>query len=188
MIFNNMVEMQFTPFPELKTERLLLRKLTANDASEMFFLRSNEDVLRFLGREPAQSVAEVEEFISKINKNIDQNESILWGIALLNEPGKIIGTICLWNFKPEHYRSEIGYILHPAHWRKGIMKEAINRVVDYAFVTLALHSIEAMLSPANIASTAMLESTGFVKEGHLKENFYFNGEFGDTLIYSRVKR
>lgn len=182
-----MLELRFTPFPELRTERLLLRKLTANDTNEIFFLRSNEDVLRFLGKEPAKSVDEAEEFIGKINKSIDEHESILWGIALLSEPAKIIGTGCLWNFKKENYRGEIGYILHPAHWRKGIMKEAITRVVDYGFNILKLHSIEALLSPGNIASSAVLEKTGFVKEGYLKQNFYFRGEFEDTLIYSKLK-
>ena len=182
-----MLALNFTPFPELKTGRLLLRKLEGSDANEMFFLRSNENVLRHLGKEPATSVKEVEEFIEKINKAVDENESILWGIALLSDPSVIIGTICLWNFQKEHYRGEIGYLLHPDHWRKGIMKEAINCVVDYGFIILGLHSIEAMLSPENIASSSVLESTGFVKEAHLKESFYFNGKFGDTAIYSRLK-
>lgn len=182
-----MHELNFTPFPELKTGRLLLRKLTANDANEIFFLRSNEDVLRFLGKEPTKSIAEAEEFIGKINKSIDENVSILWGITILNDAPKLIGTICLWNFTPENYRGEIGYVLHPAYWRKGIMKEAINCVVDYGFDILKLHSIGAMLSPANIASSAVLESTGFIKEGHLKDFFYFRGEFEDALIYSRLK-
>lgn len=182
-----MLELNFTPFPELKTERLLLRRLEKKDANELFFLRSNKDVLRYLGKEPAASVKEVEEFIERINKAADQNESILWGIALLSEPTVIIGTICLWNFKKENYRAEIGFLLHPGHWRKGIMKEAIIRVIDYGFNVLKLHSIEAVLSADNIASSAILESTGFIKEGHLKENFYFKGEFSDTLIYSKLK-
>ena len=181
-----MLEKNFSPFPELKTERLLLRRLTNNDAEEMFVLRSNEDVLRYLGREPTQSVKEAEEFINKINKSADENENILWGITLLSDTSKIIGTICLWNFKEENYRSEIGYILHPGHWGKGIMKEAINAVVDYGFNNLKLHSIEALLSPENVASSSVLEKTGFVKEGHLKDNFYFKGKFSDTAIYSRL--
>ena len=67
------------------------------------------------------------------------------------------------------------------------MKEAINCIVEYGFTVLKLHSIEALLNPDNIASSSVLEKTGFVKEGHLKGNFYFKGEFGDTLIYSRLK-
>lgn len=159
-----MVELNFTPFPELKTKRLLLRRLEKTDANEMFFLRSNDDVLRYLGKEPASSVKEVEEFIVKINKAVDDNESILWGIALISDPSVIIGTICLWNFKKEDYRGEIGFLLHPAHWRKGIMKEAIICVIDYGFNVLKLHRIEALLSPENIASSAVLESTGFIKK------------------------
>ena len=182
-----MIVLNFSPFPELKTQRLLLRKLEGTDANEIFFLRSNEKVLRYLGKEPAKTIAEAEEFISKINKAVNENDSVLWGITYLNDPSIIIGTICLWNFKKENYRSEIGYILHPDHWRKGIMKEAINSVVDYGFNVLGLHSIEALLSPENIASSSVLESAGFVKEAHLKESFYFNGKFTDTAIYSRLK-
>ena len=66
------------------------------------------------------------------------------------------------------------------------MKEAINCVVDYGFTNLGLHSIEALLTPANIGSSAVLESTGFVKEAHLKESFYFRGKFEDTVIYSKL--
>lgn len=182
-----MLSLNFTPFPELKTQRLLLRKLEITDANEIFFLRSNENVLRYLGKEPAKTISEAEEFIRQINNNIDKNESILWGIALLNDPSVIIGTICLWNFKTENFRGEIGYILHPEYWRKGIMKEAIKAVVDYGFNNLGLHSMEALLSSENVASSALLESNGFVKEGHLKESFYFNGQFSDTAIYSRLK-
>ena len=43
-----MLALNFSPFPELKTGRLLLRKLERTDAAEMFFLRSNENVLRYL--------------------------------------------------------------------------------------------------------------------------------------------
>ena len=181
-----MLTLNFTPFPELKTRRLFLRQLEKTDAKELLFLRSDEKVLRYLGKEPAKTIAEVEEFIGNINKGIEKNDAILWGIAFLSEPSAIIGTICLWNFKTENYRTEIGYMLHPDHWRKGIMKEAITEVVNYGFNILGLHSIEALLSPENIASTSVLESTGFIKEGHLKESFYFNGKFGDTALYSRL--
>ena len=182
-----MLTLNFTPFPELRTKRLLLRRLKNTDANEMFFLRSNENVMRYIGREPTKTIAGAEEFINKINKNIDENDAILWGITLLNDPSTIIGTICFWNIKKEHYRSEIGYVLHPDHWGKGIMKEAINSVVEFGFSVLGLHSVEAQLNPENLASSYVLERTGFIKEGYLREDFYFNGKFSDTAIYSRLK-
>lgn len=181
-----MLQPNFTPFPELETGRLLLRKLTMQDAAEVFFLRSDPAVLQYLGREPAASIKEAEDFINSIEESVVENKSILWGIALKENPGTVIGTICLWNIIREHYRSEIGYVLHPDCWRKGIMKEAILKVLDYGFTTLGLHSVEARLSPANIASIAVLESTGFVKEAHFKEDFFIKGKFEDTAVYSRL--
>ena len=182
-----MLQLNFSPFPELKTKRLLLRKLDKTDAKEKFFLRSNEDVLRYLGREPTATITEAEEFIGKINKGIDENEAILWGIALLENPSVVIGTICLWNIQKENLRAEIGYMLHPDFWGKGIMTEAINCVNDYGFTVLELHSLEGVTTPANIASAVVLEKAGYVKEGHLKECFYFRGKFSDRIIYSKLK-
>ncbi len=182
-----MLQPNFTPFPELTTDRLLLRRLTMDDAPAIFFLRSNETVLKYIGREPAASIEEAIAFIQRIDNAIDSNESILWGITLRDNPTEVIGTICYWRLQPENYRTEIGYALHPGHWRKGIMKEAIQKVLEYGFETMKLHSVEARTSGDNIASGAILEATGFVKEGHLKEEFFFRGEFSDSIIYSRLQ-
>lgn len=122
-----------------------------------------------------------------ISESICAGETIMWGITLKNNPGKLIGNICFWNIQKEHYRAEIGCTQHPSFWRQGFMKEAINKITGYGFTNMQLHSIEALLSADNTASAAVLEATGFVKEGYLEENFYFRGNFSDTIIYSRLQ-
>ena len=182
-----MLQTNFHPFPELKTERLLLRKITLDDAAEIFFLRSDEDVMMYIDRERAKSIKDAEEFIKSITKDVDANNAIMWAIGLNETPRKLIGSICLWQFQKEHYRAETGYVLSPEFWRKGIMKEALLKVMDFGFQTMKLHSIEAHISPDNAASAALLESTGFKKEAYFKENFYFRGKFLDTAVYSKLQ-
>jgi ribosomal-protein-alanine N-acetyltransferase len=186
--FNAMLEPNFDPFPELTTGRILLRRLTMEDAPEVFFLRSDPTILQFLSKEPAANIKEAEDFITLINTNIDNNESILWAIVLKESPEKTIGTICLWRLQKEHYRAELGYVLNPEYWNKGIMKESILCTLDYGFATLGLHSAEARINPDNIASASVLESTGFVREAYFKEDFFHRGKFGDTAVYSRLQR
>jgi len=181
-----MLEINNSPFPELTTDRLLLRRITKEDAPEIFFLRSDQTVLQHLGRDAATEIKQAEDFINKADQSINDNENILWGIALRETPEKIIGTIGFWRMEKEHYRSEIGYVLDPAYWRKGIMKEAIGKALEYGFGTMGLHSVEARISPANIASASLLESTGFVREGYFREDFFYKGKFGDTAVYSRL--
>ena len=183
-----MLEINLSPFPLLETERILLRQLTMDDAGEIFFLRSDETVIRYLNKEPAKNKTEAEEFITRINKSINDNEAIMWAIALKENPSLCIGNICYWNIRKEHYRAETGYVLHPNYRRKGIMKEVIKKIIDYGFSVMQLHSIDAVINPGNGASAALLESLGFIKEAHFKEDFFFNGKFWDTVIYSLLNK
>jgi [ribosomal protein S5]-alanine N-acetyltransferase len=183
-----MLQLDFTPFPELETERLLLRKITKEDTSEIYFLRSDEAILKFIGKEPAKNFQEAEDFINRINENVLANTGIMWGITLKDNAQEIIGTICYWRIQNENYRAEIGYVLHPAFWKRGLMKEAINKVAEYGFNTMHLHSIEARIHAENMDSASVLEATGFTKNGCLKEEFFFREKFHDTIIYSRLQQ
>ena len=184
---SNMLQTNFNPFPEITTERLLLRRLVRGDIDAIFKLRSDEKVMRFIGKIPMTSQSEALEFIDRVNESIETNFGITWAMALKENPADLIGTIGHWRLIKEHFRAEVGYMLSPRHWRKGIMKEALIKVVDFGFDKMQLHSIEAHINPANTASAAILESTGFLKEGYFKEHFFFNGEFSDTAIYSKIK-
>jgi len=65
-----------------------------------------------------------------------------------------------------------------------VMKEAMEVVLNYGFNIMELHSIEANINPVNIASTKILEKNNFVLEAHFKENYYYNGNFLDSYVYS----
>ena len=102
-----MLQPNFSPFPIITTNRLLLREITEKDANEIFFLRSDTNILTYLDKEPEKSVDETIAFIDRIKKGQLNNDSILWGITH-KESDTVIGTICFWRMQKEHYRAEIG--------------------------------------------------------------------------------
>ena len=179
-----MLEINFSPFPDIKTSRLLLRCIKMTDANELLYLRGSDKTMQYIDREKLVSAAEAEALIQKITESLNNNEGIMWCICLLDKPDILIGTIGHWRIMKQHYRAEVGYMLHPDYWNKGIMKEALLAVIDYGFNEMKLHSIEAHINPANLASAVLLEKTGFTREAYFKEDFFFNGEFIDTAIYS----
>ena len=142
-------------------------------------------MLQFLDRDPAQSIDEARQWIRTINEGIDGNQYIAWAIALKNDP-RLIGTISFWNIKKEHYRAEIGYALHRLFQGRGLMQEAMTVVLDYGFNTIKLHSVEANVNPNNTRSIQLLERNGFVREAYHRENYYYNGHFLDSAIYSLI--
>ena len=183
-----MLEPVFSPFPEITTGRLLLRPIKKTDAPAILFLRSDETVMQYIDREKTKTLEEAEGFIQKIKDSLEANEGIMWAIALKDQPGILIGTIGYWRLIKQHYRAEVGYMLHPASWNMGIMKEALKAVIDYGFNVMKLHSIEAHINPDNIASGMLLEKTGFTREAYFKEDFYFRGKFIDSAVYSLLNK
>ncbi len=178
-----MVQLKFNPFPVLTTERLVLRQFTKADLPEIFKVRTDPRVSKFITRPDFKSMEDAEAYITKINNLVNNNESGIWGITMKGVD-KIMGSICLWNIKKEDYRAEVGYEMRPEFWGQGIMNEAMKALIDYGFNTMKLHSIEATVNPDNAASIKVLERNKFVKEAHFKENYFHNGAFHDSAIYS----
>ncbi len=182
-----MLEVNFNPFPVITTDRLILRKAELDDAPEILFFRSDPEMLKYIDREPATTIDQAKDWLQMVIDNSDNNTAISWNITLKDDD-TTIGNIALWRLIREHYRAEIGYVLHPDYWHKGIMAEAMAAVVDYAFNTMGLHSIEANTNPENKASQRVLERAGFVREAYFTEDYYFNGKFTDSAIYCLVDK
>ncbi|HMG14548.1 MAG TPA: GNAT family protein, partial [Saprospiraceae bacterium] len=125
------------------------------------------------------------ELIDKIATNYKANDGILWAISFKENP-KLLGTIGFWRITKEHYRAEIGYILDPEHWGKGIMHEAMKAVLNYGFTHMNLHSVEAVVNPDNDASISVLERNKFKREAYYRENYYYQGKFLDSGVYSLI--
>lgn len=178
-----MLVCNFNPFPTLATERLTLRQVVPADANQLLRLRSDKKVMQYLDRPPLQSEEEALSLIERITKDLCNNDGITWAIALKNDPA-MIGTIGFWRLIKENYRGEIGYMILPDYHGKGLMQEAMVAALRYAFDTIRFHSIEANVNPANTASIKILERNQFIREAYHRENYYYDGKFLDSAIYS----
>ena len=182
-----MLNISFNPFPIIETDRLLLKKFEITDAQDQFLLRSNDQCMKYIGKPTHKSIDESIELINLNHTNILEGNGIDWAIFHKTEQ-KIIGSIAIHKIDKQNHRGEIGYMLQPACWNQGIISEALHEIIKYAFNTLNLHSLEALLDINNEASIAVLTKFKFVKEAHFKENFYYNHEFTDTVIYGLLQR
>jgi ribosomal-protein-alanine N-acetyltransferase len=182
-----MLQLNFSPFPELESKRLRFRKLTNADAPEILVLRGNPETMQFIPRPLIKDIEGALAHIKMINEKIDDNIDINWAVTE-KESDECIGIMGFYRTQPEHYRTELGYMITPEHWGKGYVTEAVTVLLDFAFNSLQFHSIEAVIDSRHIASERVLQKVGFVKEAHFKENFYYNNEFTDTVIYGLLKR
>lgn len=172
-----MLHRNFTSFPILTTERFTLRQLTIDDRQNIFALRSDIAINKYLDREPSRTIEDAIHFINIINDKIKKSKSLYWAITM-TDTKSFVGTICLFNFLNEANSCEIGYELLTKYQGQGIMKEATEKVIDFAFQTLQFEKIVAFTHKANQPSTKLLSKCSFLpsKEAD-KEN-------ADCIIYT----
>ena len=186
-MYTEINEKIFESFPQFETGRLTIRRFHEDDAERLFEIRSNEDVMRYMDTHPEPNVQSVKHKIQEMNLAFDMKLGLNW--AIVEKSSEImVGYFGIWRIERDNCRGEIGYSLDPKYWGNGYMAEAFNVIIPFGFQQLHLHSMEGNVNPHNESSIRILKKHGFVKEGYFRENFYFDGKFLDSEIYSLLEK
>ena len=169
--------MNFTPFPEISTPRLILREPKLEDWPVISFLRTDKEVNKYVRRSSAANKKAATEFIQKCLLDISKNKLINWFICL-KEDRRMIGTICLWNFSPNRKIAEVGYDLHTTFQGFGLMHEAMEAVIQFGFAKIDLKMIEAFTNSANAKSINLLKRNQFQLNNDRRDH-----DDPDNMIY-----
>ena len=172
--------------PTIETERLLLRKITLNDASDMFEYASNPEVSEYTMWSTHTSIEDTKYFLQSLTKMYKRRELVDWGIVHKAEK-KFIGTCGFVEWSMTHSRAEIGYALSRKYWGEGYMSEAVNAVIEFGFREMLLNRIMARCEVNNIASARVMEKVGMQLEGILRHHLFVKGRYWDLKIYSILR-
>lgn len=163
-----------------ETQRLKLRKYREDDLTDLYEYLSDEEVVRFEPYPPFR----MDQMQNEIAWRISSDEMIA---VELKAERKLIGNVYMG--KRDFNAMEIGYVFNRKYWGCGYAKEACEAMIRKAFAD-GVHRIFAECDPYNPHSWKLLESLGFAREAHLKQNIYFktdndgNPIWKDTYIYA----
>ncbi|SOD19743.1 GNAT family N-acetyltransferase [Pedobacter xixiisoli] len=183
-----MLNLNFNPFPELKTERLLLRQVLPADAESLMKIRGNEEAMRYIPRPRSKTVEDASAMIEVLTSGITEGKSINWAISNIEDPLQIFGMIGYVNFYPEQCKAEIGYMLHPDYWGKGYVPEAILEVEKFGFEQINLEIIEAKIDPRNDNSRKILLRNHYQFDRLVEKEMTFQEEEIDSEYYIKNKQ
>ncbi len=178
----------FADLPKLETERLLLRRMRPDDAEDMFAYASDPEVTRYVLWDTHRSVEDSRAFLRFATEGYERGDFGGWGLVL-KASGAFIGTCGMEaDYAREHSRAELGYVLAREHWGRGLMPEAVRRVIRFCFGWMDLNRVEARCIAENTASARVMEKAGMTYEGTLREREYIKGAYRDMKLYSILKR
>jgi ribosomal-protein-alanine N-acetyltransferase len=173
--------------PTLDAARLRLRALADADVSALFRVFSNDEVMTYWSRPPMRELAEAEALLAEIRSMVASRSLAQWGIARL-DTDEIIGTATLFRIDFGNRRAEIGWALGREHWGRGYAREAVSRLLDFAFGPLGLARLEADVDPNNARSLRLAEGLGFVREGLARERWRVGGGVQDAVLLGLLAR
>lgn len=169
--------------PLIETERLLLRKITFEDAADIYEYTSDKNVSKYVTWDRHASLMDTKGFIHYVNQQYAFKRLAPWGIEL-KENGKLIGTIDFVSWKPNHHTAEIGYAISRQYWGMGITTEAAKALIAFGFTKMELVRIQARCMVENIGSQRVMEKTGMSFEGIIRKGLYAKGKHHDLKLYS----
>lgn len=173
------------PFPELKTERLLLRKATTNDVIAYHQILSCPEVSRYSDVPHNPTTKRSERFVSWMSKLHNRGKGVGW-IITQHTNKSAIGSIRINSIEKKAQYGVIGYELHPDYWNTGIATEALASVVHHAHNAMSLNRLEAWTSTDNITSQKVLTKNGFIHEGTQRQKFWFRDQLWDVELFGRI--
>lgn len=144
---------------QLQTERVMLRPIEASDLDALFAVYADPEVMRYTSDPPFTDRAMMAQFFESIQYGYHSGE--YYELALVSLPDTVIGTCSLHSFNAEQASAEVGFILHRAYWRRGLMSEALRVLLNYSFTQLQLRVIYADVDVPNAASRALITRLGF---------------------------
>jgi len=164
--------------PRLTTPRLVIRDWRESDAEALFALRESPQFMRYYDYAVGETLEECRKSIPVMNKHGE-----MLAIAL-REDDIPIGIIGLTDVNRGKHYKEIEYALADAHHRRGIMTEAVLRLLEYGFGELGVSVVAAAIPAENTPSRRLVEKCGFTYEGTLRGH---GRDGGDRARYSILK-
>lgn len=175
-------------FPVLETPRLRLREIVPADVPALFAIHGNAERMRWFGSDPLPDEAAAAKLVETFaGWRRQANPGTRWGLQLKGMD-RLIGSCGLFSWNRGWKKCVLGYELAADCEGRGLMREALNAVMDWGFAEMQLNRVEAQIHPQNQASLKLAESLGFVPEGLLREVGYWGGQHHDMLQLSLLRR
>ena len=176
----------FSKMPTLKTERLSLRPMHFIDAEDMFDYAKRDDVTEYLLWRPHTSLSYTKDYLKYIQTRYALGDFYDWAL-IDRESRRMIGTCGFTRIDTTNNSAEIGYVLNPDFWGRGIACEAAMRVLEFGFEELSLQRIEARFMQGNEASLRVMQKLGMTFEGYHKDAVLAKGKYR-TVGYCAITR
>ncbi len=171
---------------ELKSERLLLRRMCADDAKEIFEGFVNQEKFLYYANKKKRTLEEEIESLKNIDEKYERLNYYNW-VIVLAKTGNIIGQIHL-VVDDFNESVEFNYAIDERFCNNGYMTEALLRVREFCFDEMKINRFQGCCCYGNNASKRVMEKCGMEEEGILKNYLRLEDGYHDMYMFSSINK
>lgn len=159
---------------EIVTPRLVLRRARPSDLHDLHAVMSHPEAMRYWSTPPHDDIAQTREFLEAVMAGTpDDSDDFM--VELPAAGGRLIGKVGCWR------APEIGYILHPDFWGRGLAREALEAILPHVFARFPVDALTADVDPRNAVSLRLLARLGFHETGRAERTLKVGDEWCDSV-------
>lgn len=174
----------FPTQPTLVGDKIFLRPSTKDDLVDAHFWMNQTDpdsIFSTMTRiVPASEAPDL--FRRKRKSDMDSLLTIV-----LKKDEQSVGVVSCYDFNGLNRSAELNILIDPDNRKKGMAKDALMTLIKYLFLQRGLNKVRVQVADFNSPGKKLLESLGFKKDGKLRSEHFYEGEFHDSLIYSLLR-
>ncbi|MCS7258471.1 MAG: GNAT family N-acetyltransferase [candidate division WOR-3 bacterium] len=167
--------------------KIYLRPLKISDAADLYQNIKSRRVKEYMLDLPnPYRYRDALSFIRRAQKELKKKTGYTLGIVH-EDTESVIGVVSLTNIDKKNKNCELGYWLGEKYWNRGIMTQAVQKILQLAFEKLKLHRISAKSFAGNLGAIRVLEKNHFRLEGIMYEVIYRNRYWHNIFLYGILK-
>lgn len=169
---------------EINSDRIIMRRFIYEDNHSMRkYWISDPEVQKMYSEPIYTTTEEVNELLKKYIDSYEKDNYYRWAITL-KDSAECIGQIAYFLVDEKNNWGEIEYCIGREFQNNGYITEAVKSIVRYGFEQMKLHKVQVCHKSNNPKSARVIEKSGFIYEGKLRDYFFMDGEYISRLYYS----
>ena len=169
----------------LENDQIKLRALEPEDLDVLYKWENDADLWNCGATIAPYSKFAIKEYIAESRLDIFQSKQLRLMIIWKGN-NKPVGTIDLYDFDPMNLRAGVGILIDADYRGKGVGKQALHLIKDYAFDFLLLKQLFAHVPKQNEISLKLFSQSGYSNTAYLKEWIKTNTEFEDVYVMQLI--
>jgi [ribosomal protein S5]-alanine N-acetyltransferase len=171
---------------QIDTKRLFLRNYNEGDLKNVFEIQSDPQVWKYSSKVAVSKMDDAKTLLNSVLKNYAENKCDFQAL-FLKDTGEYIGEAGILSYNKQNNRAVVGYNLLPRFWGNGYATEITKALVKHLFETKKVERIEALAAEGNEASKRVLEKSGFIQEGLLRNFAYIRNKYVNVYYYGIIR-